>query len=247
MLLNPLDNEAQGLSNMLRPAQNYLRVPIQGGTMMTYQFVAAGDAMRLLNLLLLALLLAGAASAQIPSTPSDPPGLTVTRFSWHKDLYVPALYDDPMSPNQEQADLKREQKEIKKANTIRTAGGMGPLPIPTREVAASQRGIPEGPSVNYLYEVKLKNTGEKSITGIVWEYLLFDPETAVQVGRHQFIDASRIRPGKTASLVAASGSPPTSILQAQKAGKESRHEYTERVVINRIEYEDGSFWQRPLN
>jgi len=246
MSLHPLGNEVQRLPNKLPAAPNYLRVPIQGGTMVANQFVAAGDVMRPLNLLLLALLLAGAASAQIPSTP-DPPGLTVTRFSWHKDLYVPALLDDPMNPNQEQADLRREQKAIKKANAVRTAGGMGPLPMPTKEIAASQRDIPEGPSVNYLYEVKLKNTGEKSIKTIVWEYLLFDPETSVQVGRHQFIDASKIRPGKTANLVAASGSPPTSILQAQKAGKESRHEYTERVVINRIEYDDGSFWQRPLN
>jgi hypothetical protein len=213
--------------------------------MVANQFVVAGGVMKLLNLLLLGLLLAGATSAQSTSTPSDPPSVTVTRFSWHKDIYVPALFDDPMSPNQEQADLKREQKAIKKANAVRTAGGQGPLPIPTREIASSQREIPAGPSINYLYEAKVKNAGEKTIKMIVWEYLLFDPETEVQVGRHQFTDTSKIRPGKTSNLVGYSATPPTSILQAQKAGKE--HKYSERVVINRIEYEDGSFWQRPLN
>ena len=203
--------------------------------------------MKLLNLLLLGLLLAGATLAQSASAPSDPPGVTVTRFSWHKDIYVPALFDDPMTPNQEQADLKREQKAIKKANTARVAGGQTPLPMPTREIASSRRDIPAGPSVNYLYEAKVKNAGEKTIKMIVWEYLLFDPETEVQVGRHQFIDTSRIRPGKTGNLIGYSATPPTSILLAKKAGKESEHKYTERVVINRIEYDDGSFWQPPLN
>ncbi len=202
--------------------------------------------MKLLNLFLLGLLLAVATSAQT-TTPGDPPGVAVTRFGWHKDIYVPALFDDPMSPNQEQADLKREQKAIKKANAVRTAGGQGPLPIPTREIASSQREIPDGPSINYLYEAKVKNAGEKTIRMIVWEYTLIDPDTEVQVGRHQFTDTSKIRPGKTANLIGYTATPPTSILQATKTGKASEHKYSERVVINRIEYDDGSFWQRPLN
>src|SRR5258705_179652 len=129
--------------------QNSLRVSLRGGRMVANQFVVAGGVMKLLNLLLLGLLLAGATFAQSASTPSDPPGVTVTRFSWHKDIYVPALFDDPMSPNQDQADLKREQKAIKKANTARVAGGQTPLPMPTREIYSTQRDIPQGPSVNY--------------------------------------------------------------------------------------------------
>jgi hypothetical protein len=215
--------------------------------MVANQFIVAGGVMKLLNLLLLGLLLAAATSAQTASTPSDPPDVTVTRFSWHKDVYVPALFDDPMTPNQEQADLKREQKAIKKANAGRVAGGQTPLPMPTREVISSQREIPDGPSVNYFYEAKVKNTGQKVIKMIAWEYLVFDPETEVQIGRHQFIDTSKIRPGKNANLIGYKASPPAKILQAKKPGKDSEHKYSERVVINRIEYDDGSFWQRPLN
>jgi hypothetical protein len=203
--------------------------------------------MKLLNLLLLALVLAGASSAQTTSTLSDPPNVAVIRVSWHKDIYVPALFDDPMTPNQEQADLKREQKAIKKANTARVAGGQTPLPMPTREVMSSQKEIPAGPSVNYVYEARIKNGGEKTIKSIVWEYLVFDPETEVQIGRHQFIDGSKIRPGKTVNLIGYAATPPTSIVHAKRAGKESEQKYSERVVMNRIEYEDGSFWQRPLN
>lgn len=199
--------------------------------------------MKLLRLLLLGLLLAIAASAQNTSTLRSPPEVTVTRVGWHRDVYVPALYDDPMRPNQEQADLKREQKAISKANVTRVQQGQAPLPLPTREIYSSQRDLPPRPSVNYVYEVKVKNTGEKTVKKIVWEYLFIDPETDAQIARHQFTNTFKIRAGKTANLVAYSGSPPTRILEAKEVGKKSLPKYLERVVINRIEYDDDSFWQ----
>lgn len=215
--------------------------------------------MRLMNLLLFVILTttsavsqtnpttaqAAPATSQASALPIEAPGISVSEINWRKAIYIPALYEDPMQANQDQADLLREQKIIRKANAERVAGGQSPLPMPSREIRSTQRGIPEGRSVNFVYEAKLKNAGEKKITTIVWEYLVFDPETEVQVGRHQFIDLSKIRPGKTANLVGYATTPATSIVQAEKAGKE--HKYIERVVITRIEYEDGSFWQRPLN
>ena len=63
------------------------------------------------------------------------------------------------------------------------------------------------------------------------------------IARHQFTNTFKIRAGKTANLVAYSGSPPTRILEAKEVGKKSLPRYLERVVINRIEYDDDSFWQ----
>jgi hypothetical protein len=214
--------------------------------------------MKLLNLLLLGFLVAIPTAAQTPSpaAPTDPvvasepepaPGISITRISWRKDVFIPALYEDPMTPNQEQADLLREQREVRKMNAARVKGGQEPLPVPTRELNSLHKEIPPGRSVNYIYEAKIKNTADKTITTIVWEYLLFDPETAVQLGRHQFTYAAKIRPGKTASLLGATAGPPTRLVQAHKAGKEPEAKYSERVVITRIEYDDNSFWQRPLN
>jgi hypothetical protein len=214
--------------------------------------------MRYLHLLLLVILVAIPSAAQnpspIPSTelasaaePAAAPGISITKISWRKDIYIPALYEDPMTPNQEQADLRREQKAVMRENAVRTKGGQEPLPVPTRELNSARKEINQGRSVNYLYEAKIKNTGEKSITTIAWEYLLFDPETTVQLGRHQFTNSSKIRPGKTVSLIGSSTGPPAGVVQTLKAGKQSEAKYSERVVINRIEYDDNSFWQRPLN
>jgi len=203
--------------------------------------------MKILNLLLMGLLLASTASAQALSSSADAPDVTVIRINWHKDIYVPALYDDPMSANQEHDDLKREQKAIRKENAIRIQQGQSPLALPTKEIASSTREIPPGPSVNYVYEAKIKNTGVKTIRAIVWEHSLFDPATRVEVGHHRFTSNVRIRAGKDANLIGLSTTPASSVVQATKSSKEIPDKYAERVVINRIEYDDGSFWQRSPN
>ena len=201
--------------------------------------------MKLVNLVLLGLLLAGAISAQTPTTPAEPSGITVLKHSWQKDVYVPALFDDPMSPNQEQVNLRRQQRLIKRANTARIGAGQAPLPQPTRDINTANREIPEGPSINYIYEAKVRNESAKTIKLIIWEYLVFDPSTLDLVGRHAFFDDSRIRPGKVVTLMGYTTSPPNSIILADKSGKNAKRKFEERIVISRIEFEDGTFWQRP--
>src|SRR6185437_14193124 len=94
-----------------------------------------GDVMKkFYYLLLLSLLAAGNVVAQTTTPHSDVPGLVVSKISWQKDVFVPALYDDPMRPNQDQVNLKREQKVIAKANNVRVQGGQNPLPMPTRDI-----------------------------------------------------------------------------------------------------------------
>jgi hypothetical protein len=190
---------------------------------------------------------ASAATSQSSPTITEAPDITVGRINWRKDVYIPALYDDPMNPNQEQADLKREQRAIKKANAIKVQGGQAPLPMPTREVYSSGKEPPAGPEVNYLYEATVKNTSAKSIKALVWEYRVYDAQTNVEVGRHRFSDTSKIRAGKSANLIAYSSTPAVSVVSVPRSGKEWREHYAERVVISRIEYEDGTFWQRPIS
>lgn len=228
--------------------------------------------MKVLHLLLPGLLLASTASAQTSSITSatDAPGVTVAQFRWQREVFVPALYDDPMRINQDQRDLERDQKATSKENSDRAKQGITQLPSPTKKTAANvpvgetPMGIPLGDepvgnrnlpartdpgaaSVLYVYEAKIKNTGAKTIRAIVWQYILSDPETAVEVARHQFTGRVTIRAGKTTNLVARTKTPPTRIVQLKKSDKESPVKHSEHVVINRIEYDDGTFWQRTSN
>ena len=202
--------------------------------------------MRLI-LLLLGLVLTSPIFAQTSVTSSDAPGVVVGKINWRKDVYIPALYDDPMQVSQDQADLNREQKIISRENDSRVRRGEAPIPVPNREIASTKRQAPEGRSLGYLYEAKIVNTGDKSIRSIIWEYLVSETESQTQVGRHRFVDKTKIRPGKAANLVGYSTTPAVSILSVPKSDKQQENKYSERVRINRIEFDDGTFWQRPVS
>jgi hypothetical protein len=196
-------------------------------------------------LLLVGLLLGGAASAQTPTPPADAPGVVVMQVSWRKEIFVQALYDDPFAVNDQQAQLVRDSKRTIRENTIRKQAGEIPLPLPTNK--APMPTTEEPSSVNYLYEAKVKNTGTKQIKMLVWVYKIVDPDTDTEVGRQRFTGIVNIRPGKTANLIGRSSAVPVKILSAKKSGKEVQRKYNESVYIDRLEYDDGTFWQRPAN
>jgi hypothetical protein len=125
-----------------------------------------------------------------------------------------------------------------------------PMGTPLGDEPAGNRNLPaqsdpDIAKVHYLYEAKIKNNGAKTIRGIDWTFLLFDPETQTEVGRCRFTSKVNVRGGKAASLVARSRTPLTQVVQAKASSKSEKP--VERVVIDRIEYDDGSVWQRPSN
>lgn len=104
---------------------------------------------------------------------------------------------------------------------------------------------PDGPSVWFVYRVTVKNTGTKTVTAIHWDYLFFDSDKGEQIGQHSFRQPVKIRPGKSMELIGRSAFPPTRVLDAARA-QQPRAEMSEEISIRRIDYEDGSSWQRPL-
>ena len=200
--------------------------------------------MKVFTLLLFLVLLAGDVLAQPSSSLPDAPGVAVGQISWNKEVHVPALFEDPLQPNQDRADLLRERKATIRENVIRTQGGQPPLPLPTAKPSKSDSGRS---SVSYRYLAKIKNTGVKTIRHIAWQYLFFDPETEVEVGQHRYRTKVNVRPGKTADLVGRSTTPPVGVVEVTKAKDGLRSKYSERVVIHSIEYDDGTIWQRPAN
>jgi hypothetical protein len=101
--------------------------------------------------------------------------------------------------------------------------------------------------IYYRYEAKVSNTSEKTIREIVWEYSLSEPETEVQIGSHQYTSRVSLRPGKIATLIGLSNTPPNGVVLVDKAGDKLQSKYVERVVIRRIEFGDGTIWERPAN
>ena len=200
--------------------------------------------MKALNLLLMMFLLAGIAAAQTPSSSPDAPGVVVLKKSWRREVRNPALEEDPLQVNQEQADLERVRKETILENAKREKANQELLRIPANE---THRDPPGRLAIEYLYNASFSNTGTSTISKLVWEYVLIDPKTQHTVGHHRFTNEVNIHPGKTANLYGRSTFPPATIVDAKKAGEESPGQYVEQVVIYRVEYKNGPAWERPSN
>lgn len=81
----------------------------------------------------------------------------------------------------------------------------------------------------FVASVVVKNISKKTIQAISWEYLLFEPGKATPVKRYQARNKVEIVPNGIAELTK----------DVQIKGKEHQ------AAIVRIEYADGTFWQRP--
>lgn len=208
-------------------------------------------------LLLLALFyfaIGGAASAQTLSNSPDAshvPNLTVIQKKWSVEVHNTALDDDPFRGSDEHRQAERDRINNSRQNEIRVRQGKSPVAPPVRarlpETESSEI------SATYIYEVKVRNTGEKAIRTIAWEFAFFDPVSKQEVGRQRFVSKEKISPGKTKTLAMRSASPPTGTIDATdatdvtKAGKKLRDQYIEQVVIQSIEYADGSLWRAASN
>lgn len=211
-----------------------------------------GGMMKALNLVLLAsllTLLTGVAAAQVSSNPPDAPDVTVAENSWRKEVRNPALDDPSFRAIPEPGAAERSTTDAIRETTRNPDGRVkvkqGPNPASTR--ADTLRNDSDRLITEYIYKVKINNTGMKTIRELVWEYVLVDPDTRREVGHHQFTSDVNIQPGKTKNLSGSSRFPPASIVDAKNVRDDSPGQYSERVVIHRITYEDGSVWKRTSN
>lgn len=201
--------------------------------------------MKSLNLALLLFLSASGAASQTSQNAPDVHDIVVIKSSWHQVVRNPALDEDPLRAADETAALERAQRDTVRENVRRAGTKQDPLQLPIS--TNTTHDAPGRASVEYVYEVKINNTGSKTIRELVWEYVLIDPATQREVGHHQFTSEVSIHPGKTKLLVGRTKFPPASIVDAKKARAEKPGQYLERIVIHRVEYDHDSAQKRVSN
>ena len=200
--------------------------------------------MKYVCLTLLLLFLTVAASAQ---TLSDSSGVEVLQKNWRKGSKSSSISiadEDPFRAinNTRQATQDREADMRDRAS--RQQQGLPP------EQSRANTGttiIPKTPERSqssgfYIYQIKVKNNGTKTIESIGWEYVFLSPTTNKEVGNLKFLSETNLKPGKTDNLVMSSPNPPTLIIQADDEDK-----YIEQIFIKTIKYNDGSVWTADLD
>ena len=101
-----------------------------------------------------------------------------------------------------------------------------------------EREARKAQSTRYAYEIKVRNTGDKVIRAIRWDYVFFEPETREELGRRRFYSPVSLRPKQEKKLEGITRYAPTPIVSAKGL-------QTERVVIQCVILSDGSIWQEP--
>lgn len=207
--------------------------------------------MRILRLFLAILFLAASAAAQSSSAEVSPnvrksnEPVEIIEKKWSMRLYIPMLDRDPASDNTYDRDEEiRVMRETLRQERIRSQTG---LSLDSRQVDINEEEFkpkPNEPFAIYTYRTRIKNNSPKKIQRVEWDYIFLAPGTNKEVGRRRFANKIKITPGKDGKLEMQSPAPPTgSINAAKKPEKNSRVQYDEKILIQKIEYTDGSIWK----
>jgi len=197
---------------------------------------------RLITPLTIALLLTASVIAQEVADTSNPKDLLVVEKSWRKELLDPKRNTNPLRPNEELMSTTRQQKEFLKNrdNALPNQPTEPRMPAPPIRSVTPAREMWE----YYVYEIKVQNVGEKTIKQIDWAYQFLDPDTQLVKEQRKIASRVKLAPGKTQVIEQRSTRKPTVVVNANQLGKKYRDQFTERAVITRIVYTDGSAWRR---
>ena len=184
--------------------------------------------------------------AQTPPVPSQP-GVEVLAASWSKERI--GWERDPFGgPIENFDEMRARARNEKRIDDAKRGGGGSGLDRVKREAQADaailEKARQKGPArYQFIYKASVKNIGDESIKVIDWDYIFFDAATGEELGRREFSSIEKIAPGKSKDLTFMIGVPPTQRISVYALDKKERMGLTERVVIRRVEYSDGSVWQ----
>jgi hypothetical protein len=100
------------------------------------------------------------------------------------------------------------------------------------------------PSDGFAYRAKVHNASTRPVEIIFWEYQFKESATSTPLLRRQFLCAVAIKPEKDWELRAFSLAGPQDVISVNILAKKPETPGAEQVVINRVEFADGSIWQR---
>lgn len=202
------------------------------------------------NLLLLPLLLVLVSPLQNPPAPQDPSSVVVLGSKWYKSRQTLEKLE-PVGTAPAPAMIPENKNYAKNARSNNPVGAMDPNEATTDGRSAALEKIsqeartPSGKPVDgFAYRARIQNASAKVIEIVFWEYQFTDSANPAIMARRQFLCGVKINPAKDKELQAFSVSGPSDVVSVQSLGNKPEDAFKEKVLINRVEYADGTIWQR---
>ena len=209
------------------------------------------------TLLLLPLLLMSVPPAQDGARTDNGSSVVVTSFKYSKSRQTTETPDT--ADTAPAAAMISTNKNYERGRRANTSAGVANVPAGVsnpsgdtvdsrsaelernvRESRAPRRKAVDG----FAYRVKVRNAGAKVIEVLFWEYQFTETANPANVARRQFLCGVNIKPDKEKELQAFSPSGPGAVISVGSLSDKTGNLSQEKVVINRVEYADGSIWQR---
>jgi len=187
--------------------------------------------------------------AQQPNETHNPPGVQVVKFSWTKERI--GWERDPFSgPIENFDEMRVRTRNEKRIMDAKRGGSSVEANKAERDALTDQALITtlhKAPPARYgfVYKTLLQNNNSKAIATVDWDYVFFDLETGNELSRRQFGSEEKIAPGKEKELKFFIPNPPTKTISVQALSKNERNGLGERIELMRVEYADGTIWERP--
>jgi hypothetical protein len=172
--------------------------------------------------------------------------VTVLNFKWYKDRQ-PAPPEVASGPAAAMIPQNKNYERNRRANT--SPGERDPnLDTIDGRSAALEKAVQESrapkPVDGFAYRTKVHNASANAIEIIFWEYQFKESAVASPLLRRQFLCGVAIKAGKDRELQAFSLSGPQGVVSVNILAKKPDSPGAEQVIINRVEFADGSIWQR---
>lgn len=200
--------------------------------------------------LLLLILLVPATAAGQEKKAAEEPTLAVVKFSLKRDRRYtggyparPAVIDAPIA-----GDTSRKGRsasagmpgETRPSSRLPGEASIEEQSGAMRQAEASARRTGAYSAQEfYKYKVKLMNTDAREVRAVYWSFETRQSLRPDDVARREFYCSGKIKPGKGREFVAEAPKAPSLTVGADTAAG------PDQVVINRVEYKDGTVWQRP--
>ena len=171
--------------------------------------------------------------------PADgPPDLQVVEFSTSKfSTYEPSVYIS-RNNNSNKVDTRSRrlvyEEELRNRNSIENRS----RDMLELEQAVMRESINGKPIDLFRYRVNVKNTGVKVVKSVFWDFQASYTEDFDDTTHRQFRCTSKLKPNQSERFEGYSNMPPLRVVSA------TAKTFNQRIVINRIEYDDGTSWQR---
>ena len=168
------------------------------------------------------------------------PDLLVTKFSWTKvrmnnDLIHSAL--DPGPPMNEPVRIKPPEPK-NESQEMKNRRDMNERRIEMSNTVNATKSQPKDPD-QYFLQLEVKNVGTNVIKNMVWEY---QPSAkAAEYELKQYMCSFKAKPNETKKFELLSPYNPLKVITADVDTGKAKDG---KVVINRIEYADGTVWKR---